>query len=244
MSQSQRLFDLLQILRRHRQPVSGSYLAEETGVSLRTIYRDMALLQSMGAEIEGEPGFGYVLMPGFMLPPLMFSERELKAITLGIQWVSRQTDDELALSAHDALSKIEAVLPSELRHKLNDNDFHVSHASLPTPAIDLKILRQAMQQQMKLRITYRDVKDAESERVIWPIAVAFFDSRRIIAGWCELRQDFRMFRADRIRQAELLADRYPGKRRELVRQWRLLVAEQAKQEFEAPRQINQDSGKT
>ncbi|EJL58541.1 putative transcriptional regulator [Rhizobium sp. CF122] len=229
MSQSQRLFDLLQILRRHRQPVSGSYLAEETGVSLRTIYRDIALLQSMGAEIEGEPGFGYVLRPGFMLPPLMFSEAELKAITLGIQWVSRQTDDELSLAAHDALSKIDAVLPSELRHKLNDNDFHVGRGALPTPAIDLKVLRQAMQQQMKLRIIYRDAREADSDRVIWPIAVAFFDSRRIIAGWCELRQDFRMFRADRIQHATLLADRYPGKRRDLVRQWRLLVAEQAQE---------------
>lgn len=229
MSQSQRLFDLLQILRRHRQPVSGSYLAEETGVSLRTIYRDVALLQSMGAEIEGEPGFGYVLRPGFMLPPLMFSEAELKAITLGIQWVSRQTDEELSLAAHDVLSKIDAVLPSELRHKLNDNDFHVGGGALPTPTIDLKVLRQAMQQQMKLRIIYRDAKEADSDRVIWPIAVAFFDSRRIIAGWCELRQDFRMFRADRVQHATLLAERYPGKRRDLVKQWRLLVAERAQE---------------
>lgn len=229
MSQSQRLFDVLQILRRHRQAVSGNYLAQETGVSLRTIYRDIALLQSMGAEIEGESGFGYVLKPGFMLPPLMFSEEEIKAIALGVQWISRQTDEGLASAAHNALSKIDAVLPSELRRKLVDNDFHVGRTMLPMPAIDLKLLRQAMQQQMKLRIVYRDSKDADSERVIWPIAVAFFDSRRIIAGWCELRQDFRMFRADRIQRTELLADRYPGQRRELVRQWRLQVAEAEQQ---------------
>lgn len=191
----------------------------------------------MGAEIDGEPGFGYVLRPGFMLPPLMFSEGELKAITLGIQWVSRQTDDELALAAHDALSKIDAVLPSELRHRLNDNDFHVGRIALPTSAIDLKVLRQAMQQQMKLRITYRDANEADSERVIWPIAVAFFDSRRIVAGWCELRQDFRMFRADRIQHATLLADRYPGKRRDLVRQWRLLVAERAQEQSQTHGQL-------
>ncbi|NTF89679.1 YafY family transcriptional regulator [Agrobacterium rhizogenes] len=227
MSQSQRLFEILQILRRHRQAVTGNYLAQETGVSLRTIYRDIILLQSIGAEIEGEPGFGYVLRPGFMLPPLMFSQEEIKAIALGVQWVSRQADEELHSAAQDALSKIEAVLPLELRRKLNDNDFHISRPSLAAPAVDLKILRQAMQQQMKLRIVYRDAKDADSERVIWPIAVAFFDSRRIIAGWCELRGDFRIFRADRIQRAELLADRYPGQRRELVRQWRAQVAETA-----------------
>ncbi|MBB4279538.1 putative DNA-binding transcriptional regulator YafY [Rhizobium mongolense] len=225
MSQSQRLFDVLQILRRHRQAVSGSYLAQATGVSLRTIYRDIALLQSMGAEIEGEPGFGYVLKPGFMLPPLMFSEEEIKAIKLGVQWVSRQADEALTSAAQNALSKVDAVLPSELRYKLNDNDFHVGRISLSTPALDLRMLRQAMQQQMKLRIVYRDAKDVDTERVIWPIALAFFESRRIIAGWCELRQDFRIFRADRIQESELLADRYPGQRRELVKQWRAQVAE-------------------
>ncbi|MGZ2487855.1 putative DNA-binding transcriptional regulator YafY [Rhizobium pisi] len=149
----------------------------------------------------------------------------MKAITLGVQWVTRQTDEELSAAAQDALSKIEAVLPPELRHRLIDNDFHIGFPSLSAPAIELKVLRQAMQQQMKLRIVYRDARDADSDRVIWPIAVAFFDSRRIIAGWCELRQDFRMFRADRIVQAVLLADRYPGKRRDLVKQWRVQVQE-------------------
>ncbi|CDM62369.1 transcriptional regulator (plasmid) [Rhizobium favelukesii] len=142
-----------------------------------------------------------------------------------MQWVTRHTDADLGSAAQDALSKIEAVLPSELRHRLIDNDFHIGFPSLQAPAIDLKVLRQAMQQQMKLRIVYRDAKDADSDRIIWPIAVAFFDSRRIIAGWCELRQDFRMFRADRILEAALLADRYPGKRRELVKQWRAQVQE-------------------
>ncbi|MGG6896742.1 helix-turn-helix transcriptional regulator [Rhizobium sp. BR 315] len=226
MSQSQRLFDILQILRRHRQAVSGAYLAQQTGVSLRTIYRDIILLQSMGAEVEGEPGFGYVLRPGFMLPPLMFSEEEIKAIALGVQWVSRQTDEELSSAAQDALAKIEAVLPSELRHKLNDTDFHVSYPSQRNEAIDLKILRKAMQQQMKLRISYRDGKGEDTERVIWPIGIAFAETMQVIAAWCELRQDFRAFRTDRIQQAELLADRYPGQRRELYKQWRAQVAEE------------------
>jgi len=102
MSKSQRLFDLMQILRRHRTPVPGNDLAAEAGVSLRTIYRDIADLQGLGAQIDGEPGFGYVLQPGFLLPPLMFSEQEIQALALGAQWVSRQTDDEFALAARDA----------------------------------------------------------------------------------------------------------------------------------------------
>jgi predicted DNA-binding transcriptional regulator YafY len=225
MSKASRLFDLMQILRRHHHPVAGSGLAREARVSLRTIYRDIATLQAMGAAIEGEAGVGYILRPGFLLPPLMFSEEELQALALGAQWVRTQTDEGLALAAHDALSKIGAVLPPELRYVLNDNDFHVGRPSAQARSVDLKMLRQAMREQRKLLITYRDPKGVETERVIWPIGIAFFESRRIIAGWCELRQDFRPFRTDRIERAELQTDRYPGRRRDLVKKWRSQVDE-------------------
>jgi len=225
MSKSQRLFDLMQILRRHRRPVPGSDLASEAGVSLRTIYRDIAALQALGAEIEGEPGFGYVLRPGFLLPPLMFSEQEIQALALGAQWVSRQTDDEFAFAARDALSKIGAVLPSELRQKLDDNAFHVSRRPKQAEPVDLRVVRQAMRDQLKLSIAYRDPRGEKTNRIIWPIAIGFFDSRRIIAGWCELRQDFRAFRADRIEKVKLRTERYPGRRRDLVKQWRSQVDE-------------------
>lgn len=211
MSKSHRLFDLMQILRRHRHPVAGVEIAREAGVSLRTIRRDVASLQAMGADIEGEPGIGYVLKPGFLLPPLMFSEEEIHALALGAQWVRRQTDDSLALAAHNALAKIEAVLPSELRHGLHDNAFHV--------------LRQAMREQRKVRIAYRDPNGSATERVIWPISLGFIDARRFVAGWCELRQDFRTFRIDRVERAELQSDRYPRRRRDLVKQWRSEVAQ-------------------
>src|ERR1041384_3140845 len=108
MSRSERLFNLLHVLRRHRRPVSGKVLADETGVSIRTLYRDIATLQAQGAHIEGEPGLGYMLRPGFMLPPLMFSEDELEALVLGSRWVEKQPDKRLALAARDALSKIVA----------------------------------------------------------------------------------------------------------------------------------------
>jgi predicted DNA-binding transcriptional regulator YafY len=223
MSKASRLFDLMQILRRHHHPVAGSDLAREAGVSLRTIYRDIATLQAMGAAIDGEAGVGYILRPGFLLPPLMFSEEELQALALGAQWVCRQTDEGLALAAHDALSKIGAVLPAELRYVLNDNDFHVRRASAQAYAVDLKLLRQAMREQRKLLIAYRDPAGARTERIIWPIGLGFFESKRIIAGWCELRQGFRSFRTDRIERAELRTDRYPGRRRDLVKQWRAQI---------------------
>jgi predicted DNA-binding transcriptional regulator YafY len=226
MAKSTRLFDLMQALRRHRFAVPGTVLARETGVSLRTIYRDIATLQAMGADIQGEPGLGYVMRPGFLLPPLMFSEEEVQALALGAQWVRRQTDEGLSLAAHNALAKIGAVLPSELQHKLHDNAFHVSQAPAGARAVDLKLVRQAMREQRKLLIAYRDPKGARTERVIWPIALGFFESRRIIAGWCELRNDFRCFRADRIEQATLRAARYPGRRHDLVKQWRSHVADE------------------
>lgn len=226
MSKSNRLFDLMQMLRRHNGPVPGTELAHEAGVSLRTIYRDIGTLQAMGADIEGEPGFGYVLKPGFLLPPLMFSQEELQALTLGAQWVGRQTDDGLAFAAQNAIAKIGAVLPAELRHLLTDNAFHVGRKRPETQAVDLGLLRQAMREQSKLHIGYQDPSGAVTQRTIWPIMLGFIEDKRFIAGWCELRQDFRTFRVDRIERVELLDERYPGRRRDLAKRWRALADEE------------------
>src|SRR6266705_5570418 len=119
MSRSQRLLDLIQVLRRHRRPVTGSVLAEATGVSLRTLYRDIETLKAQGAHIDGEAGIGYVLRPGFMLPPLMFSEEEIEALVLGSRWVSDRADTPLGDAARNALAKIAAVLPDDLKVSLD-----------------------------------------------------------------------------------------------------------------------------
>src|SRR5205085_9217652 len=116
---AQRRLDLIQVLRRHRHPVSGAVLAEATGVSLRTLYRDIDVLKAEGAHIDGEAGVGYVLKPGFMLPPLMFSEEEIEALVLGSRWVADRGDQELAEAARNVLAKIGAVLPADLRHELD-----------------------------------------------------------------------------------------------------------------------------
>ncbi len=237
MSKSNRLFDLLQVLRRHNGPVPGTDLAREAGVSLRTIYRDIATLQAMGADIEGEPGFGYILKPGFLLPPLMFTQEELHALTLGAQWVSRQTDDGLALAAQNAIGKIGSVLPSELRPLLTDNAFHVGRARPQPDAVDLGLLRQAMREQFKLHVAYRDPAGAQTQRVIWPIMLGFIETKRFVAGWCELRKDFRTFRVDRIERVELIEERYPGRRRDLAKRWRSMADEERKMD----RTRNQES---
>jgi predicted DNA-binding transcriptional regulator YafY len=145
MSRTERLFTLLQALRQHRFPVSGASLAAELGVSLRTLYRDIATLQAQGAHIEGEPGLGYVLRPGFMLPPLMFSAEEIEALVLGSQWVAKRTDTQLGRAAQNALAKISAVLPAEMRHCLDSSSLLVgSPSQAEADAVDLSIIRQAI----------------------------------------------------------------------------------------------------
>ncbi len=210
----------MQVLRRHRGTVSGETLAREAGVSLRTIRRDIATLQAMGADIDGAPGVGYILRPGFLLPPLSFTEEELQALLAGAQWVSRQTDAALALAAQNALAKVGSVLPPEMRKALDDDALYIGRKKGGTSGLDLAQVRRAMRDQSKMRIAYADQNAAMSERTIWPIMLGFIDSRRFIAGWCELRKDFRLFRADRISRVDFLKDRYPRNRRQLVREWR------------------------
>jgi predicted DNA-binding transcriptional regulator YafY len=220
MSRSHRLFDLMQVLRRHRGTVSGDVLASETHVSLRTIRRDIATLQAMGADIDGAPGVGYILRPGFLMPPLSFTEEELQALVAGAQWVGRQTDEALALAAQNAIAKIGGVLPPEMRRALDDDAMYIGRQREDASGLDLARVRTAMREQQKMHIVYADHAGATTQRTIWPIMLGFVESRRFIAGWCELREDFRLFRADRIQKAEFLEDRYSRSRRQLVKEWR------------------------
>lgn len=221
MSRTERLFDLMQLLRRHRYPVSGAFLACELGISLRTLYRDIAILQAQGAQIEGEAGVGYLLRPGFMLPPLMFSEEEIEALVLGSRWVTKRGDSKLKVAASNALAKIAAVLPEDLRHTLDTSGLLVGPGD-PVAAKDeeLLLIRQAIRSERKLSLVYLDVNERETERIIWPFALGFFERVRIIVAWCELRQDFRHFRMDRVKSVSLLSFRYPERRQALLKKWR------------------------
>ena len=220
MSRSERLLDLIQILRRHRRPVSGRTLADEMGVSIRTLYRDIATLQGQGAPIDGEAGLGYVLKPGFMLPPLMFTDEEIEAIVLGSRWVAKQPDKRLAAAATDALAKVAAVLPDDLREDLDATTLLVGPRSDNLEAIDLGVVRQAIRDERKLGFLYRDAEGAASERLVWPFALSFFDKVRVMVAWCEMRQDFRHFRADRMSDLTVTGIRYPRRRQAMLKEWR------------------------
>lgn len=223
MSRSARLLDLIQILRRHRQPVSGENLARELGISIRTLYRDIATLQAQGADITGEPGIGYILKPGFMLPPLMFSEDELEALVLGSRWVSKRAGGPLGKAAENALAKIASVLPKDLREQLDATNLLVG-AGDPVVAGDtyLSAIRLAIRKERKLAIAYEDESGRSSERTIWPFALGFFDRARVVITWCELRNDFRHFRADRITRLHETDIRYPRRKAVLLKEWREL----------------------
>jgi predicted DNA-binding transcriptional regulator YafY len=220
MSRSYRLFDILQVLRRHRKPVSAGEIAREMGVSIRTVYRDIVALQALGADIEGEAGVGYVLRPGFLLPPMSFSKEEIQAILTGANWVINQTDSTLALAAQNALAKIAAVLPPDLRNRLEDDSIYVGRRPEMVSVVDLKLIRHAIKEQFKIRITYIDTSQTVTRRTIWPIMLGFVQTQRFVAGWCELREDFRLFRIDRIENAEFTTDHYKGRRSTLVKEWR------------------------
>ncbi|RKE83682.1 YafY family protein [Rhizobium sp. AG855] len=221
MSRSQRLLSLLQVLRQHRLPVSGATLAAETGVSLRTLYRDIATLQAEGADIEGEAGIGYVLRPGYMLPPLMFTREEIEALMLGFRFVEKRTDTAIASAARNALAKIDAVLPEDLRRDMADVPLLVGPgAPLATERVDLDRLRQALRHEKPLLIAYRDQRGDLSSRTVWPCALTFFDGVRVLVAWCTLRDDFRHFRTDRIESAVAGETRYPKRRTALLKAWR------------------------
>jgi predicted DNA-binding transcriptional regulator YafY len=221
MSRAQRLLDLIQLLRGYRRPVSGAVLAEALAISLRTLYRDIDTLNAQGAHIDGEAGLGYVLRPGFMLPPLMFSEEEIEAIVLGSRWVADRADAALSAAARNALAKIAAVLPQDLKTSLDTSSLLIGPGNtIAAGDTELPVIRQAIRSERKLRIRYLDGKGRDSRRTIWPFALGFFDRVRVVVAWCEMREDFRHFRTDRIGKVQVTDKRYPRRRQALLKDWR------------------------
>jgi predicted DNA-binding transcriptional regulator YafY len=221
MSRTTRLFKLMDALRGHRRPVTAARLAEELAVSVRTVYRDVQTLIDLGAPIGGEAGVGYLLRSGFFLPPLMFGEDELEALVLGARWVQGQGDSSLAQAAANALAKIATASPKDLRDKIADTGLWVPQFNKPAEHPDgLKTIREALRREHKLAISYVDETGATTERQVWPVALAFFEGKRLLAAWCELRNGFRHFRADRIVALSSTGESYPQRRAVLVKAWR------------------------
>lgn len=221
MARTQRLLDLLQELRARRRPVTAQALAEALGISIRTLYRDINELRAQGARIEGEAGFGYVLKPGFLLPPLMFTPEEIEVIVVGAAYVARRKDLAMADAARGTLAKIAAVLPADLVQSLDVPGLLV--AALPSGpgiAIDPRAIRAALRAERKVLITYVDGQGSASERTLWPIALTVQDTTQLLAAWCEWRADYRHFRLDRIRSLNVLDARMPRRRAVMYREWR------------------------
>jgi predicted DNA-binding transcriptional regulator YafY len=221
MRRADRLFQIIQILRRARRPVTALAIAEELETSLRTIYRDITQLMADRVPIRGEAGIGYVLEGGFDMPPLMLTPDEIEAAMLGAQWVMDRGDPMLARAASDLVAKIGAVIPEHLRPILLEPVLTpMSHRAQPPDAIDMPRVRTSIRAQGKILLTYADEGGAETRRVIWPIAISYWEKVRIIVAWCELREAFRHFRTDRVLDAEFLEQRYTTARAKLRTAWK------------------------
>jgi predicted DNA-binding transcriptional regulator YafY len=220
MRRASRLLAFVQLLRRHRRPVTAGMVAEELEVSERTVYRDVVSLQASGVPVRGEAGIGYVLEAGFDLPPLMFSADELEAVMLGLRFARERGDAALARAADDAVAKIEAVLPAELRTPFIEASLFAPHLSEPRPErVDVAQLRRAIRSSRKVEIVYANERGDRSTRRIWPIALGYFERACVAVAWCELRREFHHFRTDRIERLAILEARYPEPRSKLLATW-------------------------
>jgi predicted DNA-binding transcriptional regulator YafY len=214
MRRADRLFQIIQVLRR-RHVTTAARLAEELEVSERTIYRDVRDLIGSGVPIEGEAGVGYMLRRGFDLPPLMFSRSEIEAMVLGARFVTSWADPGLARAAEDALARVEAVLPDALKQRLNATPlfapgFHIH----PEIMRELASIRTAIDERRKLRLGYTRKDGEASDRVVRPLGLFFWGITWSMVGWCELRDDFRSFRLDRMRELQVLRETFrdePGR---------------------------------
>ena len=220
MRRADRLFQIVQILRRQGRPVTAQAIAEELETSTRSVYRDIAALIGQRVPIRGEAGIGYVLERGFDLPPLMLTSDEIDAVALGAQWVAGHGDPALARAARDVLAKVASVVPEEMRPFLTEPALRTPRTpDVPADTIDTAALRGAIRAGRKIAIGYGDGAGRQTQRVVWPLLIGYFDAARMLLAWCELRQDFRSFRLDRIRDAEFLDERIPARPAALRRQW-------------------------
>lgn len=213
MTKSVRFFEIIQILRAASNPVLARDLAQRLEVSTRTIYRDIASLQAMQTPIYGEAGIGYVLRKGYDLPPLNLDVDEAEAVAIGLNLIARTGDIDLWRAAGRAARKLNQVAPG------TRNLLASSWGLDDVKTIDLGRLRAAIRDERKLALIYRDVQDRESRRVVWPLVLIYYVDAVMIAAWCELRDDFRHFRLDRIQDWTLTDDHFTGKGAGLLAKW-------------------------
>lgn len=220
MRPADRLFELIEILRRARGPLTAEAIGRELEVSKRTVYRDIATLVAQRVPIEGEAGVGYVLAAGFHMPPLMLTFAEIEAAILGAQWVQTRGEHELAHAASSLIAKIRAVVPASSQPLFIEPVTSVAPVSGPSEVLSAAEFRAAIRHRSKIWLRYADDIGQSSERVVWPLMIGYRDAGRIVAAWCELRQSFRYFRTERIVAARVLDEKIPRRMDQLKADWR------------------------
>ncbi|WP_396594328.1 helix-turn-helix transcriptional regulator [Brevundimonas sp. R86498] len=225
MRRADRLFQIVQLLRRSSRPVTAEAIATELETSKRSVYRDIAALMGQRVPIRGEAGIGYVLEGGFDMPPLMLTSDEIEAAVLGAQWVAGRGDPALARAARDLVAKIAATVPERLRPVVLEPAVSSGPVwSAPSPdRLDMARVRASIHAGHKLRLDYSDEQGRASCRIIWPFLIGYRETTRLLVGWCETRADFRTFRTDRVVEAEFLEDRYPDRPARLRARWQAKI---------------------
>ncbi len=216
MRRTDRLFEIIQILRSENRVLTAAQIADRLEVSVRTVYRDIQTLQSMRTPIEGEAGIGYLMRQGYDLPPLNFNVEEIEAIVVGLSLVAQTGDRGLQRAAQQVSHKIDA-----LRGKLESLQVSERGALVPE-AVDAEVIRGAIREERKLDIRYSDENGAESNRRVLPLAIIYYVHAMLLVSWCELREDFRHFRLDRILECNETDADFRGQGDGLREQWKLL----------------------
>ncbi|WP_046118415.1 helix-turn-helix transcriptional regulator [Ensifer aridi] len=220
MRKASRLFEIIQILRLAGKPVTAAVIAESLEVTPRSIYRDIVALQAMRVPIEGERGIGYILRPGFDLPPLMFSIEETEAIVLALALLARTGDEELKSAARRVSQKITGAVPEPLRKAFQSQALHAwGTIAPPPPSVDLAMIRRAIRDERKLALDYRDELGRATERTVRPLALIYYSEHAMMVAWCELREDIRNFRADRVEYCEPVDAYFRGEGNRLRQLW-------------------------
>lgn len=220
LRKASRLFEIIQILRLADHPITAAQIAERLEVTSRSIYRDIVALQAMRVPIEGGRGIGYILRPGFDLPPLMFSIEETEAIVLALALLQRTGDVALRKAAKSVNDKIAGAMPPPLRQALTAEAIYAWGTVMPEPdGIDLALVRAAIRDERKLHIAYQDEQGRATERTVRPIALIYYSAHSVMVAWCELRNGLRNFRADRISAGKAIEERFPGEGDRLRRLW-------------------------
>ena|SRR6187397_2034600 len=215
MRRADRLFQIVNVLRRRRTATTATHLAERLGVSERTVYRDIRDLILAGTPIDGEAGVGYRIRPGYDLPPLMFDRDEIQALVLGARMVRQFGDPALARASDAILGKVAAIVPKELAPLVAETRLFVpSTISAGTSADALGRAREALIARRKLALSYAPTDSAATQRTVRPLGIFFWGRTWTLAAWCQLRQDFRNFRLDRVTASAMLDETFedePGK---------------------------------